>query len=337
MSPLTLAQSPLPQPHVVSLPLYDLFYTEQLEPPFKYINWVFSSALQPLQWFPTNRLKSSTCCRGWHDLSSGFCLLILHTTPQVSNLPACLWCFGDTSSSLYVLLSLARIFFTCIWFLLALQFFTCSLITSFESQLSTGLPCYHSISTLLSFPAENLIFVSSLPENYCLSPPPPQLEWKFPPLQRNPCLVLFTCVHCYLVNIKDSLNGWICFQPCWLSWLSSSSPRYLMCHPDGDLHFNRDYLRKADTNAGGESPIGECLGLREGHFLGVGGATCMFSVKFSCSVVSNSLQCRGLQHASLPCPSPALGVCSNFCQYSWWCHPTISSSVIPSPPVFNLS
>ena len=38
---------------------------------------------------------------------------------------------------------------------------------------------------------------------------------------------------------------------------------------------------------------------------------------------------RGLQHTRLPCPSPTLGACSNSCPSSWWCHPTISSSVIP--------
>ena len=37
----------------------------------------------------------------------------------------------------------------------------------------------------------------------------------------------------------------------------------------------------------------------------------------------------GLQHARLPCPSPTFGACSNSCPLSWWCHPTISSSVIP--------
>ena len=38
---------------------------------------------------------------------------------------------------------------------------------------------------------------------------------------------------------------------------------------------------------------------------------------------------HGLQHARLPCPSPIPGACSNSCPSSWWCHPTISSSVIP--------
>ena len=47
------------------------------------------------------------------------------------------------------------------------------------------------------------------------------------------------------------------------------------------------------------------------------------------SVVSESLKSHGLQHARLPCPSPSPGVCSNSCPLSQWCHPTISSSVIP--------
>ena len=50
---------------------------------------------------------------------------------------------------------------------------------------------------------------------------------------------------------------------------------------------------------------------------------------FSHSVVSDSLQPHGLQHARPPCPSPSPGVCSNSCPLNWWCHPTISSSVIP--------
>ena len=53
------------------------------------------------------------------------------------------------------------------------------------------------------------------------------------------------------------------------------------------------------------------------------------SVQFSCSVVSNSLWPHGLQHARLPCPSTTPGACSNLCPLSQWCHPTISSSVVP--------
>ena len=48
------------------------------------------------------------------------------------------------------------------------------------------------------------------------------------------------------------------------------------------------------------------------------------------SVVSNSLwPYYGLQHTRLPCPSPSLRACSNSCPLSQWCHPTISSSVVP--------
>ena len=53
------------------------------------------------------------------------------------------------------------------------------------------------------------------------------------------------------------------------------------------------------------------------------------SVQFSCSVVSDSLQPHESQHARPSCPSPSSGVHSNTCPLSWWCHPTISSSVIP--------
>ena len=52
-------------------------------------------------------------------------------------------------------------------------------------------------------------------------------------------------------------------------------------------------------------------------------------VLFSHSVVSSSLQPHRLQHARLPCPSLYPRACSDSCPLSQWCHPTISSSVIP--------
>ena len=54
-----------------------------------------------------------------------------------------------------------------------------------------------------------------------------------------------------------------------------------------------------------------------------------FSFSSVHSIVSNSLRPCGLQHAKLPCPSPPPGACSNSRPSSQWCHPTISSSVIP--------
>ena len=53
------------------------------------------------------------------------------------------------------------------------------------------------------------------------------------------------------------------------------------------------------------------------------------SVQFSCSVMSDSLQPHEPQHVRPPCPSPTPGVYPNSYPLSWWCHPTISSSVVP--------
>ena len=55
----------------------------------------------------------------------------------------------------------------------------------------------------------------------------------------------------------------------------------------------------------------------------------IYSVQFSRSAVSDSLRPHEPQHARLPCPSPTLGVHPNPCPSSRWCHPTISSSVVP--------
>ena len=53
------------------------------------------------------------------------------------------------------------------------------------------------------------------------------------------------------------------------------------------------------------------------------------SLQFSHSVMSNSLRLHGLQYVRLLCPSPTPKACSNVCSLSWWCHPNISSSVVP--------
>ena len=65
-------------------------------------------------------------------------------------------------------------------------------------------------------------------------------------------------------------------------------------------------------------------GLFYNHFIHSYHPSLPFLDQFSCSVVSN-----GLQYARLPCPSPTPGACSNSCPSSQWCHPTISSSVVP--------
>ena len=57
--------------------------------------------------------------------------------------------------------------------------------------------------------------------------------------------------------------------------------------------------------------------------------TYYLSVQFSHSVMSDSLQSHEPQHARPPCPSPTPGVHPNSHPLSWWCHPAISSSVVP--------
>ena len=74
-----------------------------------------------------------------------------------------------------------------------------------------------------------------------------------------------------------------------------------------------------------------------------GDLTCKLVVRsgdvllFSRSVVSESLWSHGLQYARLPCPLISPGVCTNSYPLSQWCHPTISSSVTPSPLALSLS
>ena len=53
------------------------------------------------------------------------------------------------------------------------------------------------------------------------------------------------------------------------------------------------------------------------------------TVQFSHSAESDSLRPHELQHARPPCLSPTPGACWNSCPLSWWCHPSILSSIIP--------
>ena len=65
------------------------------------------------------------------------------------------------------------------------------------------------------------------------------------------------------------------------------------------------------------------------HVTSSGNWLIISSVQFSHSVVSDFLQPHESQHSRLPCPALTPRTCSNSCPLSWWCHPTISSSVIP--------
>ena len=91
------------------------------------------------------------------------------------------------------------------------------------------------------------------------------------------------------------------------------------------IHFENDAherIRQAESSQS-SSPLVYWVGGRVVKILS------LVDLLFSHSVVSSSLQPRRLQHARLPCLSLFPGACSNSCPLSWWCHPTISSSVIP--------
>ena len=79
------------------------------------------------------------------------------------------------------------------------------------------------------------------------------------------------------------------------------------------------------ARSGSDHCLGLYTDLRMSHF---SSGSC-YSVQFSCSVVSDFLQPHGLQHARPPCLSPTPRACSNSCPSHQWCHPTISSSVVP--------
>ena len=90
--------------------------------------------------------------------------------------------------------------------------------------------------------------------------------------------------------------------------------------------------RGQDSPLPGEAEGGDAVRTAAGAGWVRPGGTCgcqFSSVQFSRSVVSNSLRPHEPQHARPPCPSPTPAVHPNPCPSSWWCHPTISSSVVP--------
>ena len=99
-------------------------------------------------------------------------------------------------------------------------------------------------------------------------------------------------------------------------------------HPESSVLLSVPVLKNCPLFASFSLNIYEipdtCQGLIISH-----NHTCISSVQFSDSVVSDSLRPHGLQHARPPCPSPTPRVYSNSYLLSQWCHPTISSSVIP--------
>ena len=68
---------------------------------------------------------------------------------------------------------------------------------------------------------------------------------------------------------------------------------------------------------------------KSSYFIKMYNMVCVICIQFSHSVMSDFLRPLGLQHTRPPCPSPTPGAYSNSCPLSQWCHPNISSSVVP--------
>ena len=133
------------------------------------------------------------------------------------------------------------------------------------------------------------------------------------------------------VDFAHQVCLWLTSVVCWegfsVSWPSKSCDR--------QVFFVKD--------RGGEGSLGEDgyvhIYMADSFYCPPEAATTLFnwlSVQFSRSVVSNSLWPHESQHARPLCPSPTSRVYSNTCPLSRWCHPAISSSVVPfssSPPI----
>ena len=131
---------------------------------------------------------------------------------------------------------------------------------------------------------------------------------------------------------SEGRGGWETVQEGKQTWgsVGESWPRphkrtLLCCTDISEKHIGSTEPQKSRLSEGWEEDL--CSG------------PLLFPVQVSCmeqhnpllllshSAVSDSLWPHELQQARLPCPSPTLRVCSNSCPLSWWCHPTISSSV----------
>ena len=134
-------------------------------------------------------------------------------------------------------------------------------------------------------------------------------------------------------------TGWACliFQDCLLHQNCSSTENCLAVSQisDSQMSSGASDGRKFACNVGD-------LGLTPGLWTSPGevhGKSHQYSssVQFGHSVLFDSLQPHGMQHAKPLCSTPTPRFYSNSCSLSQWCHPTISSSVSPSPPTFNCS
>ena len=125
-----------------------------------------------------------------------------------------------------------------------------------------------------------------------------------------------------LVSFWVSGAAMLFLGPAHLDWWKTCSRRKKNYSPFSDTYWwvwNRDWFFKKHIF------IIRKISLKKKRTF----QSCREVSQFSCSVMSNLLWPHGMQHARPACPSPTPGVCSNPCPSSRWCHPAISSSVVP--------
>ena len=130
----------------------------------------------------------------------------------------------------------------------------------------------------------------------------------------------------FLIDMKSSTNCWQRFSSVAQSCLTLCDP--MNCSTPG-LPVHHQLPEFTQTHVHWVGDVIQPAHHFRHSYTQQEGLQC-FSVQFSCySVVSNSLWPHEPQHTRPPCPSPTPGVHPNPCPLSWWCHPTISSSVVP--------
>ena len=115
----------------------------------------------------------------------------------------------------------------------------------------------------------------------------------------------------------ETTRNFLQCSPWWKQYIFLPPHTYTLSHSLGSLLVSSFFWRN------------HCFSMQSSYRRFVSLLDLLSSVQFSSSVVSDSLQPHDSQHARPPCPSQAPGVYSNPCPSSWWCHPTMSSSVLP--------
>ena len=143
------------------------------------------------------------------------------------------------------------------------------------------------------------------------------------------------CLQFTWLGLKSTGNGSFCFLknlggtetarkcPC---LVSSDVMVMLLSWHGPKIQFSPHHYAKSELESGSDSPSSSCKLPTFNYFQTTWKVSCCW---FSRQVMSNSSWPHGLQHTRLPCPSPSPRVCPSSRPFNQWCHPTISTSIIP--------